>query len=599
VAALKTQGTAVAEGIGFLVPPPKKIRVISVIPEMAVTVTGTTAAIKRVAKHVRTEYSDRDIIELPGTAIHAAALRVSLVDCGDEGDDGGQSGDAERVLDRIRQLLVGDIDEDTQLPPVLGVASVGIACVDGMVKVHVRPQMSLRDGKWECKVARGDRWPVELHEMLAGKGMIEQEGASLTYLPDQSGPWLSGWANVQGFLSLRKWCKDQRVTVRCSSPPKQWAAMCEAAEDPTMSISRVAMIRDQFRAIEWGEPEYFVKADKTHIRIEFYVEDGWTMPDDTLVIRDTEGDVQVQLYAPSATRVGVVERSEDTETKAAKLSLTRQPPRGRQQATPAAGAAAAQQKDAAKARSAASDAAGHRGHGAATVARPDAGPARKRTRNGRNIDSRDDEGTASDNAGMHVDAEASASAPVRTSLPTPAAARGRGQRGATAVASAASSASASASASSSSATSASSSSAQSSSAGRSPSGASAPTAKVAAAAPAAGPSSAVAPAPPAGPVLAGRERRLGDAADDFPPLPAPEVSPPFGGKKKTFYAVAVGRDGPKVYTSWEAARAAVEKHPGAKHKSFATQAEAVIYLEQHGPARVVGSAGAPILRDGY
>lgn len=50
-----------------------------------------------------------------------------------------------------------------------------------------------------------------------------------------------------------------------------------------------------------------------------------------------------------------------------------------------------------------------------------------------------------------------------------------------------------------------------------------------------------------------------------------------------FYAVRVGRDGPKVYSSWRDADPAVGGLPGARHKSFLTEAEAQSWILLEGP----------------
>ncbi len=50
----------------------------------------------------------------------------------------------------------------------------------------------------------------------------------------------------------------------------------------------------------------------------------------------------------------------------------------------------------------------------------------------------------------------------------------------------------------------------------------------------------------------------------------------MAGKSK-FYAVKVGEK-PGIYTSWDEAKEYVEKYPGAKYKSFGTEAEAQAYM---------------------
>ncbi|CAK5279932.1 unnamed protein product [Mycena citricolor] len=45
-----------------------------------------------------------------------------------------------------------------------------------------------------------------------------------------------------------------------------------------------------------------------------------------------------------------------------------------------------------------------------------------------------------------------------------------------------------------------------------------------------------------------------------------------------FYAVARGREGPKIYSSWDDAKDNVTRFPGAKHASFKTQAQAEMWL---------------------
>ena len=52
-------------------------------------------------------------------------------------------------------------------------------------------------------------------------------------------------------------------------------------------------------------------------------------------------------------------------------------------------------------------------------------------------------------------------------------------------------------------------------------------------------------------------------------------------RKTWHYAVAIGRN-PGVYRDWPAANKSVEGFPGAKHKKFKTEEEALAYVEQYG-----------------
>ncbi|THU91664.1 hypothetical protein K435DRAFT_228037 [Dendrothele bispora CBS 962.96] len=48
--------------------------------------------------------------------------------------------------------------------------------------------------------------------------------------------------------------------------------------------------------------------------------------------------------------------------------------------------------------------------------------------------------------------------------------------------------------------------------------------------------------------------------------------------KAKFYAVSIGKQGPKIYTTWEECKANTSRYPGAKHKSFYTRQEADEWL---------------------
>ncbi|KAF9023412.1 hypothetical protein BDZ89DRAFT_166822 [Hymenopellis radicata] len=49
--------------------------------------------------------------------------------------------------------------------------------------------------------------------------------------------------------------------------------------------------------------------------------------------------------------------------------------------------------------------------------------------------------------------------------------------------------------------------------------------------------------------------------------------------KVKFFAVAVGREGPKIYDTWTECEKNVKRYPGAKHKSFPTRREAQEWLD--------------------
>jgi ribonuclease HI len=49
-----------------------------------------------------------------------------------------------------------------------------------------------------------------------------------------------------------------------------------------------------------------------------------------------------------------------------------------------------------------------------------------------------------------------------------------------------------------------------------------------------------------------------------------------------YYAVCKGREGPKIYTSWEECNKSISGFPGAKYKSFGTQKEAVNFIIGNG-----------------
>ncbi|KAG2142551.1 hypothetical protein BD769DRAFT_1081630 [Suillus cothurnatus] len=52
---------------------------------------------------------------------------------------------------------------------------------------------------------------------------------------------------------------------------------------------------------------------------------------------------------------------------------------------------------------------------------------------------------------------------------------------------------------------------------------------------------------------------------------------------KKYYAVRVGREGPRIYDSWPECNANVSRWPGAVHKSFRSRLEAEKWLALSGP----------------
>jgi Caulimovirus viroplasmin len=50
--------------------------------------------------------------------------------------------------------------------------------------------------------------------------------------------------------------------------------------------------------------------------------------------------------------------------------------------------------------------------------------------------------------------------------------------------------------------------------------------------------------------------------------------------KQKFYAVAVGRDGPRIYSTWNEARSATQAFAGQLHKSFSTRSDAESWLSE-------------------
>jgi ATP-dependent DNA helicase PIF1 len=66
-------------------------------------------------------------------------------------------------------------------------------------------------------------------------------------------------------------------------------------------------------------------------------------------------------------------------------------------------------------------------------------------------------------------------------------------------------------------------------------------------------------------------------------LSSPEPEPvrtSYTKKKQKYYAVAIGH-GPGIYTNWDDAQLQVHGYPAAKHKSFATRAEAESWLKEN------------------
>jgi len=49
---------------------------------------------------------------------------------------------------------------------------------------------------------------------------------------------------------------------------------------------------------------------------------------------------------------------------------------------------------------------------------------------------------------------------------------------------------------------------------------------------------------------------------------------------KKFYAVAVGRDGPDVYSTWPECKSKVNGFPGALFKGFDSHEEAIAYIDK-------------------
>ncbi|KAJ3801151.1 hypothetical protein GGU11DRAFT_276760 [Lentinula aff. detonsa] len=48
--------------------------------------------------------------------------------------------------------------------------------------------------------------------------------------------------------------------------------------------------------------------------------------------------------------------------------------------------------------------------------------------------------------------------------------------------------------------------------------------------------------------------------------------------RKSYYAVCVGREGPKIYNSWEECKQNTSRYPGAKHRGFLTYQDAQDWL---------------------
>jgi viroplasmin and RNaseH domain-containing protein len=57
---------------------------------------------------------------------------------------------------------------------------------------------------------------------------------------------------------------------------------------------------------------------------------------------------------------------------------------------------------------------------------------------------------------------------------------------------------------------------------------------------------------------------------------------PSAKQKNKFYAVATGREGPKIYRSWESTKQNVDNYPGNRHQGFATLLLAQAWLRTKG-----------------
>ena len=74
-----------------------------------------------------------------------------------------------------------------------------------------------------------------------------------------------------------------------------------------------------------------------------------------------------------------------------------------------------------------------------------------------------------------------------------------------------------------------------------------------------------------------------------PPTIVADESPPA--PQSTFYAVAHGKSGSRIYGSWAAAQAATSGVSGCHHKRFQSEATARAFLATHG---VDNAASVPL-----
>jgi hypothetical protein len=602
------QPTGPLISMGYMLPRPAKVRIIEVKPAPAVTVTATMAGVRRVLRCAAfTDDERKSLRELPGTPSLAAALRVRIEDAA--------RGNA--LAASINDILRGAVPSEDpkgdecmepsvregQHKGLIGIASIDPTAGSAGTTVHLRPPMRRRDNEWQCAILPprdAECWPIGLFELMKKENLLTDCGARIVYGADGAGPWLSATVPTGKYIDLVSWCHRKRVTVRCTSQPNLWAVHIPAASEQRVTCERIDRVQETVgsAATGWGMPEYIEHDGQSIMRLTFETAPAWAPPQEGLRFQDEDGDADAYLIAPTP-------QSDAAEVKAAKLPVPGMTP---QRTAPRPTTTVTGTTPKTPSTSTAIPSASIRTPRSPPLAVPERS-ARKRPRRDLPTDDPPDAdgdavpGTgsvAADSVAVDGDTDSTFRArsagarpsqkpttprlpprkaaeavtprdctpPLATCVAAPTSADVRGADG-DAVAAPCATASAS----------------TSSLAPRPPTP------------PSASPfSSAIAPRPPSPPNL-----RRGSGLPNFPPLPPPSAAAAgelsgTGGKYE-FYAVAIGHDGPRLYTSWAETSKAVLGYKGSKFKGFHSRDAAEAFLPARQSRTARHAASTPLAVD--
>jgi len=254
-----------------------------------VTITGTAGAVRHAIESADLSALElTSAVEFVGSEERLAAAHLIL----------DSTTRAKQIVDKMNDALLAPGPKGTGF---LGMASVDPAPRTDATLVRLRPLIRKDKDLLICPSlghkAPALGWFIRLHRTILNDGLILAEGARIALTG--SSPWLVAYAPPGSYNNLLQWCDIHRVSIDAPDPPKLWALHIEAASEPRVDAQRVRTAKTVAAiTAACGKAERVTIRDKAAIRITFEAPKDFRPSTTSWQTNDEEGDFLFRLAAP-------------------------------------------------------------------------------------------------------------------------------------------------------------------------------------------------------------------------------------------------------------------------------------------------------------